>query len=89
MRSRRNKNHKRNGELRWFHASNSKSETLAKYLCENISEDVEVIITDEWPGYPDAMRRTGLTRHKTIQHEQRISVNGEIHTNTVENAFSC
>jgi hypothetical protein len=37
-----------------------------------ISEHVEVIITNEWPAYPDAMRRTGVTRHKTIQHKKRI-----------------
>jgi transposase-like protein len=79
---------KRNGELQMFHLADSKSATLAKYIRENISEDVEVIITDEWPANPDAMRRTGVTRHKTIQHKRRISVDGDIHTNTVENAFS-
>ena len=79
---------KRNGELRMFHVSDSKSATLAKYIRENISEDVDVIITDEWPAYPDAMRRTGVARHKTIQHRKRIYVDGDIHTNTVENAFS-
>ncbi|HXX18378.1 MAG TPA: IS1595 family transposase [Candidatus Acidoferrum sp.] len=79
---------KRNGELRMFHTKNAKSASLAKYISENIAEDVDVIITDEWPAYPDAMRRTGMKRHKTIQHKSRIYVDGETHTNTVENAFS-
>ncbi|MGD1212453.1 MAG: IS1595 family transposase [Candidatus Acidiferrales bacterium] len=79
---------KRNGELRFFHAKDAKSATLAKYIRENISEDVDVIITDEGPSYPDAMRRTGMTRHKTIQHKSRVYVMGEVHTNTVESAFS-
>lgn len=79
---------KRNGELRMFHTKNAKSATLAKYIQENISEDVEVIITDEWMAYPDAMRRSGMKRHKTISHKSKIYVDGEVHTNTIENAFS-
>ncbi|HVA18118.1 MAG TPA: transposase [Candidatus Dormibacteraeota bacterium] len=43
---------------------------------------------DEWPAYPDAMRRTGMTRHKTIQHKSHVYVMGDVHTNTVESAFS-
>ena len=32
----------RNGELRYFHAMDVKSGTLAKYIQENISTDVEI-----------------------------------------------
>ncbi len=38
---------KRNGELRFFHAKDAKSETLAQFIRENVSEKVDVIITDE------------------------------------------
>jgi transposase-like protein len=80
---------KRNGELRFFKAKDAKSATLANFIRDNVSEDVDVIITDEWPGYPDAMRRTGLIgKHKTIQHRSHVYVMGDIHTNTVESAFS-
>jgi transposase-like protein len=79
---------KRNGELRFFHAQDAKSGTLAQYIRENISEDVDVIFTDEGVAYPDAMRRAGVTNHKTIQHKSRIYVQGDVHTNTVESAFS-
>lgn len=79
---------KRNGELRFFHAPDSKSATLAKYIRENVSEDVDVIITDEHVGYPDAMRRVGMKRHRTIRHKNRVYVVGDVHTNTVESAFS-
>ena len=35
------------------------------------------------------MKQTGLTaKHKTIKHKAGIYVNGDIHTNTVESAFS-
>src|SRR5512146_969139 len=37
----------RGGELRFFHASDVKSKTLAKYIAENVNGDVEVLITDE------------------------------------------
>jgi hypothetical protein len=36
------------------------------------------------------MMKTGVhgTRHKTIRHKQRVYVEGDVHTNTVESAFS-
>jgi hypothetical protein len=35
------------------------------------------------------MRTLPLTeKHKTIKHKARVYVDGDIHTNTVENAFS-
>ena len=79
----------RGGELRLFHAPNAKSKTLAKYISENVSGEVDVLITDEFMGYPEAMRHTGMTdKHKTIEHKRRNYVDGLIHTNTVESAFS-
>lgn len=79
----------RNGDLRFFHAKDAKSATLAEYIRENVSEDVDVIVTDEWSAYPDAMRRTdNVKKHKTIRHKGHVYVDGDIHTNTVESAFS-
>jgi len=80
----------RGGELRFFHAQDAKSGTLAKYIQENISTDVEVMVTDEMPAYPKAMIGAGVhgSKHKTIRHRDKIYVDGEIHTNTVESAFS-
>jgi transposase-like protein len=79
----------RGGEMRFFHAEDAKSGTLARYIRENISDEVDVIITDEYMGYPGAMKQTGMAdRHKTIKHKARVYVDGDIHTNTVENAFS-
>jgi len=81
---------KRGGDLRFFHVKDTKSGTLAQYIRENISENVEVIITDDWVGYPKAMMKAGFDghRHKTINHSGHIYVHGNIHTNTVESAFS-
>jgi transposase-like protein len=79
----------RGGETRFFHAEDAKSGTLAQYIKDNVSEDVDVIVTDEFNAYPSAMKTTGLTdRHKTIKHKSKVYVDGDIHTNTVESAFS-
>lgn len=95
MGSRRNKEvvigiRQRGGDLRFFHAADAKSGTLAEYIKENISADVEVMVTDELPAYPKAMIKAGVhgSKHKTIRHRDKVYVQGDIHTNTVENAFS-
>jgi transposase-like protein len=79
----------RGGDLRFFHASDAKSGTLEKYIRENISEDVDILFTDDWKAYRSAakhLRKDG--RHKTIRHGLRIYAKGDIYTNTVESAFS-
>jgi transposase-like protein len=79
---------KRNGDLRFFHAHDAKGGTLAKYIRENISEDVEVIFTDDASANEAAMRKAKRTNHKKINHSSGVYVMGDIHTNTVESAFS-
>jgi transposase-like protein len=79
---------KRNGDLRFFHASDAKGGTLAKYIRENISEDVEVIFADDASANDAAMRKANRKNHKKINHSSGVYVMGDIHTNTVESAFS-
>jgi transposase-like protein len=79
----------RGGDLRFFHAQDVKSGTLQKFIHENISQDVDVLFTDDFQSYRSAakeLRKEG--RHKTIRHKLKIYVKGDIHTNTVESAFS-
>jgi transposase-like protein len=78
---------KRDGDLRFFHASDTKSMTLAKYIRENISEDVDVIVTDEHAAYPLAMGDL-RDKHQTVVHSKHEYVRGDVHTNTVESVFS-
>jgi transposase-like protein len=79
----------RGGELRFFHAEDCKSGTLAKYIKENISEDVDVIMTDDFSAYQTAMVKTGNThKHKSINHTTGLYVDGDITTNGIESAFS-
>jgi transposase-like protein len=80
----------RGGELRFFHAEDVKSGTLAKYIKENVREDVEVVMTDDYTAYPKAMIESGINgrKHKTINHSKGVYVDGDITTNGIESAFS-
>lgn len=79
----------RGGELRFFHAKDVKGGTLEQYIRENISEDVDVLFTDDFGIYRGVAKRLGLTdKHKTIRHSFKIYTDGDTHTNTVESAFS-
>jgi len=51
----------RNGEMRFFHADDARQGTLAKYLRESVSADVEVIMTGELPAYPGAIALAVVT----------------------------
>src|SRR6266704_3718420 len=77
----------RNGDLRLFHANDVKAGTLAQYIRENVKADVDVIITDDFASYPNAAKIAGIP-HKSINHSGHVYVMGEVHTNTVESAFS-
>jgi transposase-like protein len=77
----------RNGDLRLVHANDVKAGTLAQYIRENVKSDVDVIITDDFASYPHAAKIAGVP-HRSINHSGHVYVMGEIHTNTVESAFS-
>lgn len=79
----------RQGELRFFHAEDVRSGTLEKYIRENISDDVEILMTDDMYQYRGAARRAGHGhRHRRIKHKFGVYVQGDVHTNTIESAFS-
>ncbi len=64
----------RNGDLRFFHAEDAKTGVLAKYIRENVSQDVHVIMTDELRAYPGAIEMAGHSRakHKTVNHSAGV-----------------
>lgn len=80
----------RGGPLRFFKAEDAKSGTLARYIKENISGDVDVIMTDEFAAYRSAMVKAGISgrKHETIRHKDGVYVDGLVSTNTIESAFS-
>jgi transposase-like protein len=78
----------RNGQLRFLHAKDVKSDTLYKIIHDNVSEDVDVIVTDDFASYPGAMGSNFKDKHQSINHSAGVYVVGDTHTNTVESAFS-
>jgi hypothetical protein len=80
----------RGGRVRMFHAPDAKIETLAKYIKEHVSAEVQAIMTDELPAYPKALRLSGVdaAKHFTVNHSAKIYVDGNITTNGIESAFS-
>jgi transposase-like protein len=79
--------HQRNGDLRMIRAKDAKSATVRQIIDANIGGHVEVIMTDESAIYPWALDELKRGVHKTINHTREYA-HGDIHTNTVESAFS-
>ena len=77
----------RGGRLRLVPIADGKASIIGPVLKANISLRAKAIYTDESAVYPYALNYRLLKKHKTINHSREY-VNGDIHTNTVENAFS-
>ncbi len=77
----------RNGDLRMIHAEDAKSNTVREIIKANIGSHVEVIVTDESAIYPWALDKMQKNLHRTINHSKEYA-HGDVHTNTVESAFS-
>jgi transposase-like protein len=77
----------RNGDLRLIHAEDAKSATVQQIIRANVGSHVEVIMTDESSIYPWALNHMDSGKHRTINHSKQYA-HGDVHTNTVESAFS-
>jgi transposase-like protein len=77
----------RNGDLRLIRAVDAKSETVREIINKHVGSHVEVIMTDESAIYPWALDKMQKNLHKTINHTREYA-HGDVHTNTVESAFS-
>jgi transposase-like protein len=81
----------RGGPVKFVHVDDAKAATIQKVVEEHVHEDVELIMTDDFVSYPFALKRKFEGKHRSINHSKGLYVtgdNGEIHTNTVESAFS-
>jgi transposase-like protein len=77
----------RNGDLRLIRAKDAKSATVRAIVNANLGSEVEVIMTDESAIYPYALDEMLKSKHRTINHTREYA-HGDVHTNTVESAFS-
>jgi transposase-like protein len=78
----------RGGQLHLVHAPDSTAFTLKEIAEGHISPDVEALMTDELPAYKTSLEKFS-GKHKQIRHKDKVYVlAGNIHTNTIESAFS-
>jgi transposase-like protein len=81
----------RGGRVRFFHVPNLKAETMKKLLDRHISPSQTTrIVTDTSMVYPFAMDKDFQKKHATVNHSREWVKPGdiEVHTNTIESAFS-
>jgi transposase-like protein len=79
----------RGGSLRLRHVGtgNTTSAQVAPLVRQNVAREVERVMTDESTIYPVAFDGYCASKHETIAHKYEY-VRGDIHTNTIESAFS-
>lgn len=78
----------RGGPLHLVHTKDAHAGTLYDVVEKHISKDAEAIMTDENPAYNFRMTQFRNVRHGRIKHKSHVYVKGDVHTNTVESAFS-
>jgi transposase-like protein len=80
----------RGGRVRFFHVPNLKADTMKKLLDRHIAVDTKRIMTDSAIVYDFAMDNTFKKKHHTVNHSREWVIPGDIdiHTNTIESAFS-
>lgn len=76
----------RGGELRVRVAPNAEQDTIHGFLAENVADDAEAIYTDSHRSYRGVADHN--TRHEYVNHAADEWVRGDVHTNTVESAWS-
>jgi transposase-like protein len=80
----------RGGRVRFFHVPNLKADTMKKLLDRHVSPSSKRIITDSAIIYDFAMDKDFQKKHESVNHSREWVKPGDIdiHTNTIESAFS-
>jgi transposase-like protein len=78
----------RGGSVRYVHTPDNKADTIYQVIAENVDKDAQAIMTDENPAYNFKLTQFKDVRHGRIRHKDKVYVRGDVHTNTVESAFS-
>src|SRR3984957_10890533 len=76
----------RKGPLRFIQTKDAKAATLRAIIEEHVGPDVEFYMTDDSSAAHSVLNAPG--KHRVIKHTIGSYVDGDIHTNTVESAFS-
>jgi hypothetical protein len=82
----------RSGDLKFIHVKDSNSKAIREVMEQHVSEDVDVIVTDESVLYASGLPKTQVSKRKAVNHSAEEYVRYEngfmVTTNTVESAFS-
>lgn len=76
----------RGGKLRLRVVEDSKGGTIRKFIAESVGPDAEAIYTDSHKSYR-GLKGDGRV-HEFVDHSDEEWVRGEVHTNTIESAWS-
>jgi transposase-like protein len=76
----------RNGNARLKAAGGADRQTLSDFIRNHVADDAEAIFTDESSAYGNLANTK--RRHERVNHSEEEWVRGDVHTNTVENAWS-
>lgn len=78
----------RGGALRLVKVEDTKEGTLYEAIARHVDPKVEKIMTDDAKAYNFRLTQFMKAKHQRIRHSRGEYVRGEVHTNTIENAFS-
>jgi transposase-like protein len=78
----------RGGPLRLVHVKDAKQGTLYDAIAPHLDRNASKIMTDDAGAYDFRFTQFHKIPHSKIRHSRKEYVRGEVHTNTVENAFS-
>jgi transposase-like protein len=74
----------RNGNVILKHIESANTENISSFIKKHIPSGYK-LYTDEYKGY---LKIGAKYDHETINHSLKIYVNGDVHTNTIENFWS-
>jgi transposase-like protein len=74
----------RGGEIRLRLVPNTRRHNLEGFIDSTVSDDNDAVYTDELASYAGIAGKN----HQTIEHKSEEWVRGDVHTNTVESAWS-
>jgi transposase-like protein len=82
----------RGGDLKFVHVKDATAKSIREVMSEHVSEDVDVIVTDESILYASGLPKTQVSKRKAVNHSADEYVRYEdgfcVTTNTIESAFS-
>lgn len=78
----------RGGRLRLMVVSDLSTLSLKGAVTRHIGKNIDLIITDEWAAYVNAIGPKYPRKYRRIKHKKRYVEDFGIHTNSIENAFS-